>query len=331
MRGRQVAVGIVMAGGLSMWLFGLQSGQANRESKAPATKAPEAKTAAPSPAPAGSVGIQMRNVNFRLANDIALEVRNLRGELTPAKPGEPVTFDDPASFRVAIDTAEVAITAEAMTALMNSYVLAYPGSPLHNVTLSIEGNKVVQRGTVHKGIDLKFEIEGSLSTTADGNIRMHAEKIKAGHVPVKGLLHLFDENLSKLVNSNSGRGMRVEGDDIILLTSTLTPPPHRDGMIARVAIQNGKIVQYFDSGKHLAALNPPFATGAYIYHRGGVLRFGKMTMNDADMQIVGDRPGFFDFFQKEYSKQLVAGYSKSTAANGLIVHMFDYSHFRAAR
>ncbi len=79
---------------------------------------------------------------------------------------------------------------------------------------------------------------------------MHGpSKIKAGHVPVKGLLHLFDENLSKLVNSNSGRGMRVEGDDIILLTSTLTPPPHMDGIITRVAIQNGKIVQYFDARK----------------------------------------------------------------------------------
>jgi hypothetical protein len=318
-----------MAGGLSMWLFGLQNGQADR-----ASKAPEAKTTAPSTAPSSafpSVGIQMRNINFRLADNIALEVRTLRGDLVPAKPGEPVTFDDPASFRVAIDTAEVAINPASMTALMNSYVLAYPGSPIHNVTMTIEGDKVVQKGTVHKGVDLKFEIEGTLSTTADGNIRMHADKIKVDHVPVKGLLHLFDENLAKLVNSNSERGMRVEGDNFILLTATLTPPPHMDGFITRVALQNGKIVQYFEARKHLAALQLPFASSAYIYHRGGVLRFGKMTMNDADMEIVGDRPGFFDFFQKQYSKQLVAGYSKSTAANGLIVHMFDYSHFRTAR
>jgi hypothetical protein len=328
MRGRQIAVGILMAGGFSMWLFGLQNGQADR-----ASKAPDAKTTFPSAAPSSvsfpSVGIQMRNVNFRLADDIALEVRTLRGDLVPAKPGQPVTFDDPASFRVAIDTAEVAITPASMTALMNSYVLAYPGSPIHNVTLTIEGDKVVQRGTVHKGVDVKFEIDGTLSTTADGNIRMHAANIKVGHLPVKNLLHLLDENLAKLVNSNSQRGMRVEGDDIILLTATLTPPPHMAGIITRVALQNGKIVQYFDAGKHLAALQPSFATGAYIYHRGGVLRFGKLTMNDADMEILGDRPGFFDFFQKQYSKQLVAGYSKSTAANGLIVHMFDYSHFRA--
>ncbi len=101
-----------------------------------------------------------------------------------------------------------------------------------------------------------------------------------------------------------------------------------EGQVTRVAILNGKIVQYFDSAKHLAALKPPVATGAYIYHRGGVLRFGKLTMNDADLEIVGDRPGMFDFFQKEYLKQLVAGYSKTTAAKGLVAHMWDYSHFR---
>lgn len=123
--------------------------------------------------------------------------------------------------------------------------------------------------------------------------------------------------------------MKIEGDDVILMPSTLTPPPHMEGRVTRVAIQNGKIVQYFDSGKHLPALKPPFATGAYMYQRGGVLRFGKLTMQDADLEIVGDRPGLFDFYQKEYEKQLVAGYSKTTAAKGLVAHMSDYSHFRS--
>jgi hypothetical protein len=35
----------------------------------------------------------------------------------------------------------------------------------------------------------------------------------------------------------------------------------------------------------------------------------------------------FDFFQREYQKQLVAGYSKNTPANGLVAHMVDYTHF----
>lgn len=278
---------------------------------------------------AGAVAIQMKNVNFRLANDIVLEVRSLRGDLLPTKANVPVTFDDVSSFKVAIDTAEVAITPASLTALMNSYVLGYDGAPIQHVSMSIVGNTIHQKGTVHKGVGIRFEIQGTLGATEDGNIRMHADKIISEHLPVKGLLHFFGEDLSKLVNQNAGRGMKIEGDDIILLPPTLTPPPHMEGRVTRVAIQNNKIVQYFDSGRHLAPLKPPYPSSAYIYHRGGVLRFGKLTMSDADLEIVGDRPGVFDFFQKEYLKQLVAGYSKSTAANGLVAHMFDYSHFHA--
>lgn len=48
-----------------------------------------------------------------------------------------------------------------------------------------------------------------------------------------------------------------------------------------------------------AALTPPPPLRAYVYHRGGILRFSKLTMNDADLDIVGDRPREFSFLQKE--------------------------------
>ena len=48
----------------------------------------------------------------------------------------------------------------------------------------------------------------------------------------------------------------------------------------------------------------------------------------ADLEIAGGRPDPFDFFQKQYRRQLVAGYSKGTASNGLIAHMADHSRFR---
>jgi uncharacterized protein YpmS len=275
----------------------------------------------------GAVEIQMKNVNFRLARDIILEVRTLRGQLERTKPEVPVTFDDSSSFLVDVDSAQVAMTPASLTALMNSYVLAYDGAPIKNVTVTIDGNRLIQKGTIHKGVDLPFEIEGSVFATDDGNIRVHADKIKSGHIPVKGLLHFLGEDLSKLVNQKVERGMKVVGDDIILTLRTLTPPPHLLGRVSRVSIEGGKIVQFFDSSHHAAALTPPFHSEAYIYHRGGILRFGKLTMNDADLEIVGDRPGVFDFFQREYQKQLVAGYSKNTPANGLVAHMVDYSRF----
>jgi len=282
---------------------------------------------------AGSVQIQMRNVNFRLTRDIALEVRSLRGQMQRTRPETPVTFDDPESFLVEVSSAEIAITPASLATLLNSYVLTYKDAPIKHLELTVKGEKLVQKGILHKGIDLPFEIEGSLSATDDGNIRLHADKIKSEHLPVKGLLHLFGEDLSKLLKDRPDRGMQVVGDDIILSPRTLTPAPHLQGHVTKVVIANNKIVQYFDSGRPVAPLKPPVRAAGYLYHRGGVIRFGKLTMNDADLEIVGDRPGTFDFFQREYLKQLVNGYSKTTASKGLVAHMADYSHFtsRTAR
>lgn len=101
---------------------------------------------------------------------------------------------------------------------MNSYIFAYPGSPLKNISVSFDatGNRIRLKGSMHKVVELPFEIESSLSMTADGNLALHANKIKSAHLPFKGLLHLFGEDLSKLVNVNEARGVRIEGDDIIL-------------------------------------------------------------------------------------------------------------------
>jgi hypothetical protein len=274
------------------------------------------------------VRIEIRNVGFRLAPDIQLEVRSLRGTLKRTKPDRPVTFDDLNSFTVAIDTGEVAMTPASLSALMNSYVFGFAGAPVKNIQVAVKGSKIIQKGTVHKGVDLPFEIEGSISATADGNIRVHAEKIKSEHIPVKGLLHLFGADLSKVVNDKTVRGLRIEGDDMVLLLPSLTPPPHLEGRVVKVTLQDGKVVQIFDAGRHLPDLHPPLQANGYMYHKGGILRFGKLTMRDADLEIVGDKPtGLFDFFLREYKKQLVAGFSKNTPANGLVVHMVDYSRF----
>lgn len=282
---------------------------------------------APSPTSGTSdpVEVQMRNVNFRFARDISFEIRNLRGQLRSTKPGVPVTFDDPGSFMIEIASAEVAVTPQSLAALMNSYVFADTGGSIKNVSVSIHGDRLVERGIIHKGFDLPFEIESTLSASPDGSIRVHAEKIKSAHVSIKGLLHLFGDDLSKLLRDRASRGLRIVGDDMLLDPRTLTPSPHLAGRITRVSTVGGKVVQVFDSGRDRSPLNPPVRATAYIYQRGGVLRFGKLTMNDADLEIVGDHPGFFDFFQKNYAQQLVAGYSKTTVTSGLVAHMIDYS------
>ncbi len=70
----------------------------------------------------------------------------------------------------------------------------------------------------------------------------------------------------------------------------------------------------------------------YISWTGGVLRFGKLTMRDVDLELVDLDPTTpFDFSVAHYRDMLVAGYSKTTPRGGLVTYMPDYSEVRAGQ
>jgi hypothetical protein len=61
-------------------------------------------------------------------------------------------------------------------------------------------------------------------------------------------------------------------------------------------------------------------------YRGSDLRFGKLTMNDADLILIDMDPRDpFDFYLDHYTEQLVAGYTKTTPDFGLRVYVRDYN------
>jgi hypothetical protein len=144
------------------------------------------------PAP---VEVQVREVNLHLERSTVLEIRTLRGQLVPTRRDQPVTFDDVNSFTTRINTAEIAISFKTLSDLLNQRVFAYPGAPLKNITLKADRGRIKQTGTVHKTIDIPFEIEGTLEATQSGSVRLHADKIVSGHIPVKGASCISSEKI----------------------------------------------------------------------------------------------------------------------------------------
>jgi hypothetical protein len=271
------------------------------------------------------IEVQMRAVNLHLDRFTVLEVRSLRGQMAPTRKDRPVTFDDVNSFVTRITSAEIAMDGKTLTDLLNRRVFAYSGAPLKNITITLQGGRIKQTGTIRKGVDMPFEIEGTLDATPAGEIRLHVDKIAAAHLPVKGLLHFFGEDLAKLITLKQDRGVAVEGDNILLHPDRMLPPPRIEGKVTAVRIEGDRIVLTYGSGS-VKALSPPYVARGYMYHRGGVLRFGKLTMNDADLEIVSDSQHTpFDFSLPDYNRQLTAGYSKNTISHGLIVFMRDFA------
>ena len=68
-----------------------------------------------------------------------------------------------------------------------------------------------------------------------------------------------------------------------------------------------------------------------MFYKGGTLRFGKLMMLDAEMQIVDLRPsGFFGFSLDRYQEQLVAGYERTLPDMGLLVYMLGVEKLGSA-
>jgi hypothetical protein len=272
-----------------------------------------------------AVQVQMRHTDFHVDSSIVLRIDFLRGELRPTSPQHSPWFDDKNSFSLAIDSARIAMAPRALGDLLNRYTFAYPGSPLRRLRVSVEKGQIKQQGTM-RGIS--FSMRGDLTLTPKGELRLHPSSVKAAGIGVGGLMKFFGLHLEKLVKLKGVRGVRIDKDDFYLTPTDLLPPPRVKGRVGAVQVTDTAIVLTFqpiDSSEVKLLKVPDSKAPNYMFYRGGVLRFGKLTMHDADMMIVDAEPKDpFDFFLDHYNAQLVAGYEKNTPDHGLIVFMPDY-------
>ncbi len=267
----------------------------------------------------------MRNVDFHVSERIVLHIRSLVGELAATRAGAPPTFDDNKSFVLTIHSGEIALTADSLTDMMNTFVLKTPDSPLKNLRISIDGKQVKQTGVLKKGVPVPFALVADPGVTSDGKMVLRPDKMKMVGVPAKGLLQFFGLRMDDLVDLEGTNGLDVEGNDLIVDPGMLLPAPKLRGRLIAVRIEGDALVEIFGGGARGDTSPPPVARGNYMYYRGGTLKFGKLVMADADLRIIDMDPSDpFDFHPDRYTEQLVAGYSKTTKALGLEAFMPDY-------
>jgi hypothetical protein len=284
--------------------------------------APPRSETASSDVPGGpAVNVEMRNVDFRVDPLVTLRIRRLVGSLVSTRRGSPPVFDDKTSFVLRITSGEIAIDAAALSAILNRYAFAAPDAPLKEISIEIRGDRVRQKAKLRR-TGLPVEIAGRLEATSDGRIRLRPESVRVAHLPVRGLLRFLKLNLGTLVDLTRARGVEERDDDLVLSPDRMLPPPRIEGRISSVRVEGGKLIQVFGSE---VGERKRDRTGNFMHYRNGTLRFGKLTMHDADLEIRDSSPEDpFDFFLDHYREQLVAGYSKTTPTFGLRVFMPDY-------
>lgn len=97
-----------------------------------------------------------------------------------------------------------------------------------------------------------------------------------------------------------------------------------EGHLASVRIEGGRLIQTFDTPGRSSKPEPASKANS-IRFTGGIIRLGKMTLSDTDLELIDqDASDPFDFYPDKLIDQLVAGYSKNTRNGGLRTFMPDF-------
>jgi hypothetical protein len=320
-----------IVGVLACALAGTATGARATNSPELSTAIPIAATSVPvAPSPDSLLWMDMQNVDLHINAKSVMHVRSLRGQVTPTQPGTIAMLDDPKSFRVRATGGTVALDGDGITALLNDVAFNYPGAPIKNLKVRVEDGHVVQTGTLHKGVDIPFQMWAVPELQPDGRLRLHPDRMTIFGVNGISLMHALHLHLDSMMDLSKATGASVKGDDIFLEPLKIIPPPSVDGRLSAVHIQGNLLVQEFvrtaDDTVFGTFVKPDSGSRNYIYFRGGRLRFGKLTMSDTDLLIHdADETDPLDLYFQDYNKQLVAGHTSNLLNFGLRTWMVDYA------
>jgi hypothetical protein len=277
------------------------------------------------------VGFFMRHVRMRAAPDVVLDIHHLRGRLIPKGRKLPV-FDDLTSFYISVDHASLSMDANSLNALVRR-VFDYQGSPLSDVSISLAEGHVEQKGKLRKGIPIPFKVVADVSTER-GLIRLQPAQVSLVGVPAGRIMKFVGLELEDVIKVRTGRGITIRDNDLLLEAGHVLPAPEVRGPVTSARIEGNRMVIVIAAGQTgwQEPRVPASSARNYIWFRGGAIRFGRLTMADADLQLIDeDERDPFDFYSARYNDQLVAGYSRNTPDGALRTVMPDYADLPKVR
>ncbi len=276
----------------------------------------------------GNTYAVMRNVFLRMDPELGVLVKNLEGQLIPKRSGDPVIFDDVRSFITKVARAEIIIDDKNITYLKNNYTFNFPDSPIKEVNVEFLPGRLRMSGKLKQIIWVPFSMEGQISPTPDGKLKLVPDEIRTAGIPVISLLKFIGLTTSKLISVSAERGLSFTGNDVILDPELLFPPPKMSGRVVAAEVTQGQMRIVFNSGARVPQRQMPDPGAANFMHvYGGQLLVMNELHRGSEMQMVDMKPGDpFEFYMGQYREHLKAGYVKVANDKGsLITLMPDYT------
>ncbi|MBV8896340.1 MAG: hypothetical protein JO051_07505 [Acidobacteriaceae bacterium] len=260
---------------------------------------------------------------LRKGPNFRIYVRWLDGRLARTRRDVNPSFDRPDSFDLDIETGVIRVNIGDIGQYLNRSVA---NSPLKNVTLLADGSNLKLTGVVHKLIPLPVQVIASVSVAPADRIRVHIIKMDVLKVPVKALLGFLHISAADLVKDNID-GVDIKGNDLVLDTHKLLPPPHIRGRLTRVSVNSPDIeAAYGDATDNVERVE---LWRNFFSLDGGTIDFGSLSMHPVKMIMIdiSSNP-WFDLDLANYREQLASGYTRMTADAGLQMFIPDLRDIR---
>jgi hypothetical protein len=264
--------------------------------------------------------IHAHNLLLRKGPEFRVFILWLSGHLVPTKQDATPSLDEPNSFVIDIEDGVIHARMADISHYMNTR--GAPSTPLQKISISGDGDRIALRGTLHKLlVPLPVSLEGTVSPSSDGRIRVHVDHLAVLKLPVKGVLADFKVTISDVMGNKVVPGIEAVGDDLFFDTQILLPAPHIRGKLTKVGLKNPDIiVTYGTDAEDDAARTEQWHN--FLSLKGGTLEFGKLTMRHADLIMIdASKEPWFDLDLVNYQAQLIYGYTRMTPQAGLQIFM----------
>jgi hypothetical protein len=271
-----------------------------------------------------ATSIHAHNLLLRKGPDFRVYVRWLDGRLARTQRDVNPSFDRPESFSLAVDSGIIRANIGDIGHYVNS---ALADAPLKNITLLADGSNLKLIGTLHKVVPLPVEIIASVSAEPDDRVRVHIFKINVLKVPIKGLLGALHVSAADLVKNNIA-GVEITGNDILLDTQQLLPPPHIRGQLTQVRVDSPDIEAVY--GNAAGDVERVELWRNFFSLKGGTIDFGNLTMHPVNIIMIDISTNpWFDLDLVNYRDQFGSGYTRITADSGLQMFIPDRRDLQA--
>ena len=136
----------------------------------------------------------------------------------------------------------IVVSGSSLTTMFNQKLRQGGHSKISDLKVELKGSDVAISGKMHKVVALPFTVEGPVDSPDGKRLRLHADKIKAAGIPVKGLMDSLGMELGGLISPGETKGVIAEGDDLYFDVDKLG---HTRGHITKVQIAGESLTVEF--------------------------------------------------------------------------------------